>query len=128
MKTFLFLFGITCGISLTAQTQTPSTYTSSYNAEVRIKETTAPSGLLRSAPAPVVSAWLSDGQIDLTFLQDLGTVSISVTNAQETVYTATTTAADGSEWTVSVTDWPAGDYTIEIVRSNGQTLTGDFEL
>ena len=96
--------------------------------EIRIIETTAPSGLLRSAPAPVVSAWLADAQIDLTFLQYLGTVTITVANAQETVYSATLTAEDGTQTTVSTAGWSPGSYTITITRSNGQTFTGAFEL
>jgi hypothetical protein len=96
--------------------------------EIRIIETIVTSGLLRSAPAPAVSAWLTGAQIDLTFLQYLGTVTITVANAQETVYSATLTAEDGTQTTVSTAGWSPGSYTITITRSNGQTLTGDFEL
>lgn len=96
--------------------------------EIDIKESTTNSGMLRSAPAPAVSAWLTDAQIDLTFLQDLGTITITVTYAQETVYTATVTADIDVEWAISTQGWGAGDYTITIVRSNGRTYTGNFEL
>ena len=97
--------------------------------EIEIKDrTTNRGGVLRSAPAPAVSAWLSDAQIDLTFLQDLGSVTITVANAQETVYSATLTAEDGTQTTVSTAGWSPDSYTITITRSNGQTLTGDFEL
>jgi hypothetical protein len=103
--------------------------TSSDAREIRIKDTTAPSGLLRSTPAPAVSAWLSDAHIDLDFLRYLGTVTITVANAQETtVYTAAVTAGEGTQTVISTQNWSAGSYTITIVRSNGQTFSGDFEL
>jgi hypothetical protein len=116
---FLFLFGLIGGTSLTAQSTTR---------EIIIKETTAPSGPLRSAPAPAVSAWLTNGQIDLTFLSNLGTVTITVTGNQGDVFTTTATVSEDSELVISTQNWPAGNYTITITRSNGQAFTGDFEL
>jgi hypothetical protein len=97
-------------------------------AEIRIKETVSPSGILRSAPAPAVSAWLSDSQIDLTFLRDLGTVTITVANEQSSVYNATLTANEGVATVINTAGWSPGDYTITIVRSNGKTYAGEFEL
>jgi hypothetical protein len=102
--------------------------TSKTEREIDIIATTTSSGPLRSAPAPVVSAWLVDSQISLTFLQDLGTVTVTVTGAQGEVYQASVSVIDGTELTISTQGWPAGEYTITIVRSSGQTLTGDFEL
>lgn len=96
--------------------------------EIEIKATTVNPGLLRSAPAPAVNAWLSDTQIDLTFLRYLGTVTITVANVQGTVYTAAVTAEEGVQTVIYTEDWSAGDYTITIVRSNGQSFTGEFEL
>jgi hypothetical protein len=124
---FLFLFGVTCGVSLTAQTQPANTYTPS-TWEIIIRETTVNTPVLRSAPAPAVNAWLSDAQIDLTFLRYLGTVTITVASAQETVYTATVTAEEGVQAVISTQGWSAGNYTIIIVRSNGQTFAGEFEI
>jgi hypothetical protein len=95
--------------------------------EIEIKETTVNTPVLRSAPAPAVSAWLSDAQIDLTFLRYLGTVTITVANAQGIVYTASVVADTGVEWVIDTQGWSAGDYTITIVRSNGQTFAGAFE-
>jgi hypothetical protein len=97
--------------------------------EIEIRDIAGTIGtVLRSAPAPAVSAWLSDAQIDLTFLRYMGTVTITVANAQETVYTATVTAEEGVHTVISVAGWNAGDYTITIVRSNGQSFAGEFEL
>ncbi|MDR1345833.1 MAG: DUF3244 domain-containing protein [Bacteroidales bacterium] len=96
--------------------------------QILIKETNKVSGPLRSAPAPVVSAWLVDSQISLTFLQDLGTVTITVTGTQGEVYQTSVSVTDGTELTIDTQGWPAGDYVIEIVRSTGKTYTGDFEL
>jgi hypothetical protein len=126
---FLFLFGVICGVSLTAQTPPapPASTNTSTSSEIIIRATTVAPGLLRSAPAPAVSAWLSDTQIDLTFLRYLGTVTITVANAQETVYTATIAADEGTEWLIPTAGWASGDYTITIVRSNGQSITGEFE-
>jgi hypothetical protein len=124
---FLFLFGITCGISLTAQTQPANTYTSSTR-EIIIRETTVNTPVLRSATAPAVNAWLSDAQIDLTFLRNLGTVTITVANAQETVYTATATANESAQAIINTQGWASGDYTVTITRSNGHAFIGDFEL
>ena len=124
----VFICTILCTCSIAnAHCDTTSTGQVSPAKEIEIKDI-AGGGLLRSAPAPVVSAWLADGQIDLTFLQYLGTVTITVANAQETVYSATVTAEDGTQTTVSTAGWSPGSYTITITRSNGQTLTGDFEL
>jgi hypothetical protein len=96
--------------------------------EIDIIATSAPTGLLRSAPAPAVSAWLSDAQMDLTFLRYLGTVTITVTHEQETVYTATVTAEEGTQTAIGIAGWSPGSYTVTITRSNGQTFTGSFEL
>jgi hypothetical protein len=96
--------------------------------EIDIRETVSVTTVLRSSPAPAVSAWLTDSQIDLTFLRNLGAVTITVTNAQETVYTATATVAEGSVVVISIQGWSPGDYAISIVRSNGQSFTGTFDL
>ena len=96
--------------------------------EIEIKDITAAGGLLRSAPLPVVSAWLLNAQMNLTFLQDLGMVNITVTGVQGAVYQTSFAAADGAELVIDTEGWSAGDYTITIVRSNGKTFAGDFEL
>ena len=127
--TFLVSIGaICCAYATTNAASDSSSAAAAAEREIRIKETSAPSGLLRSAPAPVVSAWLSGAQIDLTFLQDLGTVSITVTGAQGVVYQTSVAAADGVELAIDAQGWTAGDYIIEIVRSNGKTYEGEFEL
>jgi hypothetical protein len=127
---FLFLFGVICGVSLTAQTPPapPASTNTSTSNEIIIIATTVNTPVLRSAPAPAVNAWLSDAQIDLTFLRNLGTVTITVANTQETVYTATVTAEEGVHTVISVAGWNAGDYIITIVKSNGQTFAGEFEI
>jgi hypothetical protein len=96
--------------------------------EIVIRETSIVTTVLRSSPAPAVSAWLSDSQIDLTFLRDLGAVTITVANEQSSVYNATLTANEGAATVINTAGWSPGSYTITIVRSNGQPLTGTFEL
>jgi hypothetical protein len=54
--------------------------------------------------------------------------SNTVTNEQETVYSATVTAEEGTQTVISTQGWSAGNYTVTITRSNGRAFTGDFEL
>jgi hypothetical protein len=98
--TFLCLFIIACSTIVTGRAQTRE--------EIEIIATSSSKGLLRSAPAPAVSAWLIGAQIDLTFLRDLGTVTITVANAQEPVYSATVTAEEGTQTAISTQNWSAG--------------------
>jgi hypothetical protein len=133
---FLFLFGIIGGASLTAQsthtsgTHTPTTYTSDTR-EIRIIETSSGTPVLKSAPAAPLSieAWLTGGdQVEFLFQGNWGTVAITVTGAQGVVYQTSVSAAEGAELTISTQGWPAGGYVITLVRSSGQTYTGNFEL
>jgi hypothetical protein len=97
--------------------------------EIEIKEiATGSSGPLKSPPAPMVEAWLLDGLIELTFLYDLGAVTLTVANEQSSVYSATLTAGEGTAAVINTAGWSPGDYTITIVRSNGKTCAGEFEL
>ena len=129
---FMSLCTVCCtqamGNNVWAAADSTTSAAASIEREIRIIATTVNTPLLRSAPAPAVSAWLSDAQLDLTFLSYLGMVTITVANEQETVYTATVAADDGTEWAITTQGWSAGDYTITIVRSNGQSFTGEFEL
>jgi hypothetical protein len=90
--------------------------------EIRIIVTSSPKGLLRSAPAPAVNAWLTGAQIDLTFLRDLGTVTITVANAQETVYSATVTAEEGTQTAISTQNWSAGSLPLLLYAAMGSCL------
>jgi hypothetical protein len=123
---FLFLFGMMGGASLTAQ----STHTtrSTTSEKVVIRETSSMKKVLKSTLSPAIEAWLTDGQLDILFQGNLGSVVITVTGTQGDVYQTSVLAADGTEITISTQDWEAGSYTITIVRSNGQTFAGDFEL
>jgi hypothetical protein len=96
--------------------------------EIEIRDIVAGSTVLRSSPAPAVSAWLSETQINLTFLLNLGAVTITVANEQSSVYSATLTAGEGTAAVINTAGWSPGDYTITIVRSNGKTYAGGFEL
>jgi hypothetical protein len=134
MKKLIILLAILCPVFCmqamgnVCTVAAPDSSSNSVEREIRIIETSSPSGLLRSAPAPAVSAWLTDAQIDLTFLRNLGTVTITVANEQETVYSAMVTAEEGTQTVISTQGWSAGNYTVTITRSNGQAFTGDFEL
>jgi hypothetical protein len=49
-------------------------------------------------------------------------------NEQSSVYSATLTAGEGAAAVINTAGWSPGSYTITIVRSNGKTCAGEFEL
>jgi hypothetical protein len=98
--------------------------------EIVIKETTPPASddILSSYAVPV-DAQMTNRQIDLAFLANLGAVTVTVENGQGVVFQSAFAAIDGAEAFINAENWSDGDYTITIVRSDdGKTFTGDFEL
>jgi len=86
-----------------------------------------PTGPMRM-PIPV-TAWLNDGQLEITFITNVGIVDISVVNDknvivyQEDVDTDITSYVD-----VSTTSWSSGDYVLIFMLENGTRLSGMFSL
>jgi hypothetical protein len=120
--TFLCLFGIACSASSTGQQQTLR--------EIIIVATNPTPPILKSAPVQPVKAWVIGTQLKFEFQSNLGTVTLTITHnaSNETVYQTTGNATNGTEWLIPTVSWASGDYTITIIRSNGQTFTGEFEL
>jgi hypothetical protein len=124
---FLLLLGVIGGVSLTAQAQSANTYSPTTD-EIIIKETTIMTPVLKSVSVTPIKAWLADGQVEVLFQANLGAVTITVANEQSSVYSATLTANEGVAAVINTTGWSSGGYTITIVRSNGKTYAGEFEL
>ena len=87
----------------------------------------APSGPMR-APIPI-SASQNDGQLEISFMSNVGWVDISVDNDldiavyQDGVDTDLTSYVD-----IDTSSWPPGDYVLTIALANGTRLIGKFSL
>jgi hypothetical protein len=123
MKKLIFLLFVCCMIcnaGLAGQGTTTR--------EIIIIETSPTPPILKSTPAVPVKARITVDEVKLLFQGNLGTVTITIAGAQGVVYQTTVAATEDAELTIDVQGWEVGDYTIEIVRSSGQTFAGEFEL
>ncbi|MDR2362372.1 MAG: hypothetical protein LBD91_06540 [Prevotellaceae bacterium] len=79
--------------------------------EIAIKEKTLPNGgILDAYAAPIADGWVADEEIFLTFLTDLGAVTIPVT---------------GAKWaglTINTQDWSDGDYAFYSAQQRRKNL------
>ena len=80
------------------------------------------------APIPI-SVTQNDGQLEISFMSNVGWVDISVDNDldiavyQEGVDTDLTSYVD-----IDTSSWPSGDYVLTITLANGTRLIGKFSL
>lgn len=75
-----------------------------------------------------VAAQQNPTNVEVTFLSNLGSLTIQVVNAQGApVYQQTVNAVAGGRLVIDTLNWPAGTYTILILDEWGGCLEGQFE-
>ncbi len=90
----------------------------------------SPASILQANDQPAtvpVAAQQNPASVELTFLSDLGNLTIQVVNAQGyTAYQQTVNAAAESRLEIGTQDWTAGTYTILILDGQDGRLEGQF--
>ena len=87
----------------------------------------APIGPLK-APIPI-TAELSDGQLIITFMANIGLVDINVVNDMNVVVHQEDVDTDAIFYVdISTTSWSPGDYVLILILENGTRLSGKFSL
>ena len=83
----------------------------------------------RVPAAPAIEACLDFDAITVYFLNDLGNVSITITNELgEVVYQTTEPSANGVIAVIDISGLEPGIYTITFTNSSGLYLQGEFQI
>jgi hypothetical protein len=95
------------------------------NPIILIAET--PSGPMRT-PIPI-TAVQNDGQLEISFMSNVGWVDISVDNDLDIVVYQDGVDTDLTSYVdIDTSSWPPGDYVLTITLANGTRLIGKFSL
>lgn len=115
----LFLLAIS---ALTFATQTEQTN------EIPISGTTeTPKGPSRAPAAPSIKAYQTGDLITVYFLNDLGNVTITITDEAGTVvYLTTESSGSGAVANIDLYDLESGSYTITFTNTNTFFNYGEF--
>ncbi|MDR2146106.1 MAG: DUF3244 domain-containing protein [Tannerella sp.] len=82
----------------------------------------------RSLTVPI-EAYLAGSGIEVYFLADLGTITVSIHDETETaVYQQSYPKTGGLQTVIPVSGLASGTYTIEFMDSQGRYLSGSFEI
>ena len=92
-------------------------------------KTETPKGPSRVPAAPVVEATQTGDLINLHFLNDVGNVTITITNELGTVVHQTIEpSACGATAVIDISGLEPGVYTITFTNSSGLYLQGEFQI
>jgi hypothetical protein len=121
--TFIFCFALLCGSYSTLLAQDGG------NIDIEFGENTGNNVPNRSSYVPVEAVYIGAlSTIAFTFSQNLGTVSIIVSNAQTGEYIATQVNTNLYPLETVPVSGDAGLYTIQVCLADGTMYYGEFEL
>ena len=81
------------------------------------------------SPGDPVEVFQNPGSIEITFLCNLGKLTIVVTDQSgNEVYRQGVDATVGSSLPIDTSGWSAGEYTLLISDGQGGSLEGNFEI
>ncbi len=106
-----------------------STGQTATNQEIRLHATSIGNKGTKSAPICPLKVWLYGDYIELSFLMNMGSVTVTITGVNGVVYNAVHVATAMTSYGIVTGQLPTGDYTITIKQeNNGRSYSGQFEL